>query len=144
MRELGVWRVQDVRAPPPARARRCGRRAARRWSDGASGEDGEGHCRWGIGMVQAVWAVAVGGSCGQRRLGSCTAPAGDARAPIADYKTVDATLTHHAVGGWILSASVRNLLNADAREPSPAPGLALPFDIPVYARAFVVQLSGKW
>jgi len=69
---------------------------------------------------------------------------GDARAPIADYKTVDTTLTHHAAGGWTLSASVRNLFNADAREPSPAPGLTLPFDIPVYARALVVQLSGRW
>ncbi|GAB2876089.1 hypothetical protein GCM10027277_51840 [Pseudoduganella ginsengisoli] len=69
---------------------------------------------------------------------------GDARTPIANYKTFDTTLTHHAAGGWNFSASVRNLFNADAREPSLAPGLALPFDIPVYARALVVQLTGKW
>ncbi|MRV72361.1 TonB-dependent receptor [Duganella sp. FT92W] len=69
---------------------------------------------------------------------------GDARAPIADYRTFDTTLMHHAASGWTVSASVRNLFNADAREPSQAPGLALPFDIPVYSRALVVQLSGKW
>jgi outer membrane cobalamin receptor len=68
----------------------------------------------------------------------------DTRAPAAGYKTVDATLTRQAPGGWTVSATVRNLFNADAREPSLAPGLALPFDIPVYARALVVQLSGKW
>ncbi len=69
---------------------------------------------------------------------------GDARTPIADYKTFDATLTHHAPGGWTVSATVRNLFNADAREPSTAPGLALPYDIPVYPRGLAVQLSGKW
>ncbi len=65
-----VWLVQVVRAPPPGRARRCGPRAARRWSDGAISVDGEGRCACGIGMVQAVWAA---GLCrvlrGKRRLG---------------------------------------------------------------------------
>ncbi|GJJ03598.1 hypothetical protein RugamoR64_41360 [Duganella rhizosphaerae] len=69
--------------------------------------------------------------------------AGDARAPIADYRTVDATLTHPLPHGWTVSATVRNLFNADAREPSLAPGLALPFDIPVSPRALAVQLSVK-
>jgi len=69
--------------------------------------------------------------------------AGDARAPIADYRTVDAALTHPLPHGWTASATVRNLFNADAREPSLAPGLALPFDIPVSPRALAVQLSVK-
>ncbi|WP_332855944.1 TonB-dependent receptor plug domain-containing protein [Duganella sp. S19_KUP01_CR8] len=69
--------------------------------------------------------------------------AGDARAPIANYRTVDAALTHPLPHGWTVSATVRNLFNADAREPSLAPGLALPFDIPVSPRALAVQLSVK-
>ncbi|MTV39311.1 TonB-dependent receptor plug domain-containing protein [Duganella radicis] len=66
---------------------------------------------------------------------------GDARAPIADYRTVDAVLSHQLPHGWSVSATVRNLFNADAREPSQAPGLALPFDIPVSPRALALQLS---
>ena len=74
-----VWLVQRVRAPPPARARRCGPRAARRWSDGALSVDGEGRCACGIGTVQAVWAAGLCGPCGERLLVLGTAPAGDAR-----------------------------------------------------------------
>lgn len=68
---------------------------------------------------------------------------GDARAPISDYRTVDATLTRRLPHGWTVSASARNLFNADAREPSLAPGLALPFDIPVSPRAVELMLSVK-
>jgi iron complex outermembrane receptor protein len=68
---------------------------------------------------------------------------GDTRAPVANYRTVDATLTRHLPHGWTLSATVRNLFAADAREPSLAPGLALPFDIPVSPRTLLVQLSVK-
>ncbi len=74
-----VWLVQRVRAPPPARARRCGARAARRRSDGAISVDGEGRCACGIGMVEAVRAAGLFGSCGEHRLVLCTALAGDAR-----------------------------------------------------------------
>ncbi|MBA5689024.1 TonB-dependent receptor plug domain-containing protein [Rugamonas apoptosis] len=69
--------------------------------------------------------------------------AGDARAPVANYRTVDATLTCQLAHGWTLSATVNNLFNADAREPSLAPGLALPFDIPVSPRTFTLQASIK-
>ncbi|OEZ57574.1 TonB-dependent siderophore receptor [Duganella sp. HH105] len=68
---------------------------------------------------------------------------GDARAPIANYRTVDATLTRRLPHGWTVSASVRNMFDADAREPSLAPGLALPFDIPVSPRAVELMLSVK-
>ena len=60
-----AWLVQYVRAPPPARARRCGPRAARRRSDGAISVDGEGRCACGIGMVEAVWAAGLCGCCGE-------------------------------------------------------------------------------
>jgi iron complex outermembrane receptor protein len=68
---------------------------------------------------------------------------GDARAPVADYRTVDALLSRQLPQGWAVSATVRNLFNADAREPSAAPGLALPFDIPVSPRAVALQFSVK-
>lgn len=68
--------------------------------------------------------------------------AGDARAPIPDYTTADLTLrTAAGKDGWSFAASVRNLFNADAREPSMAPGLALPNDIPLARRSLYVQLA---
>lgn len=66
---------------------------------------------------------------------------GDARAPIPDYTTADLTLrTAAGKAGWDLALSVRNLFNADAREPSLAPGLALPGDIPLARRSLYAQL----
>ena len=68
--------------------------------------------------------------------------AGDARAPIPDYTTADLTLrTGKSKGSWDFAVSVRNLFNADAREPSVAPGLALPQDIPLARRSLYVQAA---
>jgi outer membrane receptor protein involved in Fe transport len=65
---------------------------------------------------------------------------GDARAPIPDYTTADLTLrTGRSKGGWDFAVSLRNLFNADAREPSMAPGLGLPSDIPLARRSLYVQ-----
>jgi iron complex outermembrane receptor protein len=67
---------------------------------------------------------------------------GDARAPVNDYTTLDLTLRRErGRGNWEYSATVRNLFNADAREPSPGPGLQLPFDLPLAPRALSVQAS---
>ncbi len=67
-------------------------------------------------------------------------PAGDLRAPIADYTTLDLSLrSERGRGSWDVTATVRNVFNADAREPSPAPGLQLPFDLPLAPRAFALQ-----
>lgn len=64
--------------------------------------------------------------------------AGDARPPIADYRTVDLTLrTTPARSKWEVAASVRNLFNADAREPTPAG--TIPGDLPLAPRAFYIQ-----
>jgi len=68
---------------------------------------------------------------------------GDARAPVSDYRTVDAALTRQLPHGWTVTATVRNLFDADAREPSLAPGLALPFDLPVSPRTVALQFSTK-
>lgn len=68
--------------------------------------------------------------------------AGDARAPIPDYTTADLTLrTRQSKGSWDYAVSLRNLFNADAREPSLAPGLALPGDIPLARRSLYVQAA---
>ena len=66
---------------------------------------------------------------------------GDARPPIADYTTVDLGL-RLAPGGqrWDLAFTVRNLFDADAREPSFAPG-SIPFDFPMPGRTVQLQLG---
>ncbi len=70
--------------------------------------------------------------------------AGDARAPVPDYHTVDLALsTRHGRNQWNFSATIRNLFNRDVREPSLAPGLSLPYDLPVAPRALSLQASYK-
>jgi iron complex outermembrane receptor protein len=66
---------------------------------------------------------------------------GDARPPVADYTTVDLGL-RLAPGGqpWGLAFTVRNLFDADAREPSFAPG-SIPFDFPMPRRNYRLQLG---
>ncbi len=66
---------------------------------------------------------------------------GDARPPIADYTTVDLGLRLAPAGRrWDLAFTVRNLFDADAREPSFAPG-SIPFDFPMPGRTFQLQLG---
>lgn len=65
----------------------------------------------------------------------------DTRPPIADYHTVDLTLrSKNQSSDWDAAFKVLNLFNADAREPSPAPGL-IPNDLPLAGRAWRVELS---
>lgn len=67
---------------------------------------------------------------------------GDARPDIADYTTLDLSLSStRSKSGWAVSASVHNLFNADVREPSLAPGTAIPNDLPMAGRAWYVQAS---
>jgi iron complex outermembrane receptor protein len=70
--------------------------------------------------------------------------AGDTRAPVADYSTVDMTLrTQSADGSWRLALTASNLFDADAREPSPAgtPFVSIPNDLPRAGRAVFVTLA---
>jgi iron complex outermembrane receptor protein len=70
---------------------------------------------------------------------------GDPRPDIANYTTVDATLRSAAPKtGWQLAASVRNLFNADVREPSLAPGTNLPYDLPMEPRSLWVEASYRF
>lgn len=72
---------------------------------------------------------------------------GDTRPQVPDYTTVDLTLrTHSRQNTWDVAASVRNLFNADAREPSlyspghPTPVL-IPGDLPLAGRSFYLQVT---
>ncbi|MFZ6743148.1 TonB-dependent receptor plug domain-containing protein [Undibacterium sp. JH2W] len=70
--------------------------------------------------------------------------AGDTRPPIADYTSVDISLrSQRERGKWEWSASIRNLFNADIREPSIAPGLAIPNDLPMAPRSIYLQVVYK-
>lgn len=70
--------------------------------------------------------------------------AGDARPQVPDYTTLDLTLsTRRGKDHWDFSLSVRNLFNADAREPSIAPGTAIPYDLPLAPRALSLQAVYK-
>ena len=65
---------------------------------------------------------------------------GDLRPDIADYTTVDLTLrTKNSINRWDFSASIRNMFDADVREPSLAPGTALPNDLPMAPRSVYFQ-----
>jgi iron complex outermembrane receptor protein len=71
------------------------------------------------------------------------APA-DARPPVADYHTVDLSLsTQKGRRPWEFLVSVRNAFDADAREPSTSPGL-IPNDLPLPGRAYIIQASWKF
>lgn len=65
--------------------------------------------------------------------------AGDARPPVPDYTTLDITArtVNRGANQWGFAASVRNLFNADVREPS-APG-AIPNDLPMARRSLYLQ-----
>jgi iron complex outermembrane receptor protein len=70
------------------------------------------------------------------------APA-DAREPLRGYNTVDLTLRTENSGSmhWNFTASVRNLFNVDAREPSPYGLLfvSVPDDFPLPGRSLYLQ-----
>jgi outer membrane receptor protein involved in Fe transport len=68
--------------------------------------------------------------------------AGDVRPNIADYTTVDLTVRRHGgVKGWEFTGGIRNLFNADAREPTltPSPSNSIPDDLPQARRSMYLQ-----
>lgn len=67
-------------------------------------------------------------------------PVGDPRPAVRDYTSVDVTLrSNRGRDQWDFAFSARNLFNADIREPSLAPGVAIPNDLPMAGRAFYLQ-----
>jgi hypothetical protein len=70
-----------------------------------------------------------------RRRGGC-----DVRSAMPEYITVGMTLrTTRNRNEWDSPASVRNLFNADAREPGLAPGTSIPCDLPMPGRFWCPQ-----
>ena len=69
-------------------------------------------------------------------------PAGDTRPAVPDYTTVDLTLRTSLASayGWSFAASVRNLFNADVREPSAYP-VRIQYDLPGSPRTFWLQAT---
>ena len=126
----------------PARGLRLsGNYAWQRSVDEASGQDAgyaPRHHLWlsADGSIAAGWQASaqVNHVAGRQRA------AGDARPPIADYTTLDLHLRSAALSrGWQLVLSLRNLFNADVREPSLAPGQSLPNDLPGARRNLSLQ-----
>ncbi len=73
--------------------------------------------------------------------------AGDNRPGIADYRTVDLTLRRKTLlDDWEVALIVRNLLDADARDPSPAgnPVAAIPNDLPLPGRTVLGEIRYKF
>ena len=70
---------------------------------------------------------------------------GDPRDTTADnYTTVDLTVRRHtSTPGLGYAFSIRNLFDADAREPSPAPGL-IPNDLPLAGRQVFGEIRYNW
>lgn len=68
--------------------------------------------------------------------------AGDARPPVADHTLTDLVLRWRGAApqGWSASLRCNNLLDRDAREPSPAPG-QIPNDFPLPRRSLQAELS---
>ncbi len=68
-------------------------------------------------------------------------PAGDSRPPIDDYATFDLTLrADRGRSGWEAAFSVRNLFDADAREPTTGASASnLPNDLPLPGRSLYLE-----
>ncbi|RZJ06616.1 MAG: TonB-dependent receptor [Rubrivivax sp.] len=95
-----------------------------------------------MAYVRADWHFDKGWALsGQvKRVAGRIRAAGDERPAVPDYTSADLTLrTSLRQSGWDLAVSVRNLFNADVREPS-LPSTGIPYDLPMAGRAVDVQL----
>ena len=125
--------------------RLSGHYAYQRAVDESTGHDA-GYAPHQMAFVRADWHFDKGWALsGQvKRVAGRMRAAGDARPPVPDYNTVDLTLrTSSRQTGWDLAFSVRNLLNADVREPSLA-STGIPYDLPMAGRALDVQLVSRF
>lgn len=121
--------------------RLAGHYAYQRAMDESTGRDA-GYAPHRMAYARADWHFDKGWALsGQvKRVAGRMRAAGDARPPVPDYTTVDLTLrTALRQTGWDLTMSVRNLFNADVREPSLA-STGIPYDLPTAGRAVDAQL----
>jgi len=91
--------------------------------------------------LQADWQFQPAWSVNSRLnlLMSRARAAGDLRAEVADYSSVDLTVRRRsASSGWESALGVRNLFDAERREPSAA---EIPNDLPLAGRNVFAELS---
>jgi len=97
--------------------------------------------------LRADWRFMQGWTLsGQvNRVGDRLRQAGDNRPQLPDYTTVDLTLSSAQWWkDWELAFSIRNLVNADAREPTAGASAAnLPNDLPLPGRSLYAELRHK-
>ncbi|MCE4557599.1 TonB-dependent receptor plug domain-containing protein [Roseateles cellulosilyticus] len=125
--------------------RLAGHYAYQRALDESTGRDA-GYAPHKMAYVRADWHLDTGWAVsGQvKRVADRLRAAGDTRPTVPDYTTVDLTLrTALRATGWDLSVSVRNLFDADVREPS-LPSTGVPYDLPMAGRSLDVQLAYRF
>jgi outer membrane cobalamin receptor len=128
---------------PRSGLRVTGNYAWQRSIDQATGQDAGYAPRHHL-AARADWQFAPGYTLSPQinRVAGRRRPAGDLRPAVADYLAVDLALSvNQGHAGWHAAFAVRNLFNADVREPSFAPGLQIPNDLPMAPRALTVTLS---
>ena len=99
--------------------------------------------------LRSDWQVSSGWSLHAQlnHVGRTLRTPGDTRDPLKGNATADLTVQQGAQQskGWAFTGSVRNLFNADVREPSPddhsagQPFISLPGDLPRPGRSFYLQ-----
>ncbi len=99
--------------------------------------------------LRADWRFAPGWQANAQAnwVGERKRAAGDTRPDIDDYATVDLTVrTLRGRNRWDFAFSVRNLFDADAREPSAwgTPFVPLPYDFPLPGRSFFAQTGYRF
>lgn len=124
------------------RLRVAGNYAYQRSTDAASGRDAGNapHHQWHA-RLDWRFANAWSASASFNALAGTRRAAGDSRPPVADYRTLDLGLrTQNGRGEWNFAVTMLNALDAEAREPAPAPGLVRD-DLPLAGRNVHVQAS---
>jgi len=121
----------------------AGNYAYQRTTDSATGQDA-GYAPHQHLYGRVNWqAYGYGAICLQgNRVADRRRAAGDFRPKIPDYTTFDLSLsTNRLFANWDVTIALRNLFNADVREPSLAPGTAIPNDLPMAPRSVYVRAS---
>lgn len=96
--------------------------------------------------TRADWSLTGGWltSAQINRVADRKRPAGDLRAKVPDYTTLDLTIrTKNGKSHWSFAGSIRNLFNAEVVEPSAAPGNLIPNDLPMAPRSAWLQVTYK-
>lgn len=121
--------------------RLAGHYAYQRAVDVAAGRDA-GYAPHRMAYVRADWHLDKGWALGGqvKHVAGRLRAAGDARPAVADYTSADLALRLPLrAAGWELAVSLRNLFNADVREPS-LPSTGLTHDLPMAGRTVDAQL----